>query len=232
MCKLQISRRPACRRRHVWRCALHAIARPAGSSVNLTATPVLSGHGALGSIGIRGGNSEEYPKGGSAVYRHRRPKRGGQDNVRAGVPSELRRDRRVCERRPHCGGTVAVSTSRCRNSSCRLMLLEIDRLASRRADFAIESTLSGLTLLSRWKRWKATGYRVEVIYLTLPSPDVAVRRIAQRVQQGGHAVPKADVLRRFERSWRNFCEFYKPIADAWMVYDNSGKRPRLIEAGP
>lgn len=114
----------------------------------------------------------------------------------------------------------------------RLMLLEIDRLASRRADFAIESTLSGLTLLSRWKRWKATGYRVEVIYLTLPSPDVAVRRIAQRVQQGGHAVPKADVLRRFERSWRNFCEFYKPIADAWMVYDNSGKRPRLIEAGP
>jgi predicted ABC-type ATPase len=114
----------------------------------------------------------------------------------------------------------------------RLMLLEIDRLASRRADFAIESTLSGLTFLSRWKHWKAMGYRIEVIYLTLPSADVAVRRIALRVQQGGHAVPKTDVLRRFERSWRNFCEFYRPMADAWMVYDNSGNTPRLIETGP
>ena len=76
------------------------------------------------------------------------------------------------------------------------------------------------------------GYRMEVIYLTLPSAEVAVRRIAEPVQQGGHAVPKADVFRRFERSWRNFREFYKPMADAWMVYDNSGIAPRLIETGP
>ena len=89
----------------------------------------------------------------------------------------------------------------------RLVLKEIDRLVSHGTDFALESTLSGLSLLSRWKRWKSNGYRIEVIYLSLPSAEVAVRRIAQRVRQGGHGVPTADVVRRFERSWANFREF-------------------------
>ena len=114
----------------------------------------------------------------------------------------------------------------------RLVLLEINRLADRRANFAIESTLSGLSFLSRWKRLKAMGYRIEVIYISLPSPEVALRRIAQRVRQGGHAVDEADVRRRFQRSWTNFCEHYRTMADAWMVYDNSGNTPQLIESWP
>jgi predicted ABC-type ATPase len=112
------------------------------------------------------------------------------------------------------------------------MLNEIDRLAASRADFAVESTLSGLTLLSRLKRWKASGYLVEVLYLSLPSPEICLQRVAQRTRQGGHDVPRADVIRRFERSWRNFRELYSPIAYAWMIYDNSGATPKLIEAGP
>ena len=114
----------------------------------------------------------------------------------------------------------------------RLLLDEMDRLAAGRADFAVESTLSGLSFLSRLNHWKTTGYRIEIIYLSLPSPEVALRRIAQRVHQGGHDIPKEDVLRRFQRSSTNFLELYKPIADAWMVYDNSGDSPRLVETGP
>ena len=114
----------------------------------------------------------------------------------------------------------------------RLLLSEIDRLAATGADFAIESTLSGLSLLSRLKNWNQHGYRVEVIYLTLPSPEVALRQIELRVRQGGHGIPKAHVIRRFQRSWSNFQKLYKPIAEAWMVYDNSGSKPRLIEEGP
>jgi len=44
-----------------------------------------------------------------------------------------------------------------------LVLKEIDRLVSRGADFGVESTLSGLSFLSRWKRWKTCSYRIEVI---------------------------------------------------------------------
>ena len=114
----------------------------------------------------------------------------------------------------------------------RLFLRELDRLANARLDFAFESTLSGLVNLGRLKRWKAAGYRIEIVYLRLPSPQLALRRIAARVKQGGHNVPRADVLRRFSRSWTNFQNTYRFVADAWTVYDNSGAKPRLLEQGP
>lgn len=114
-------------------------------------------------------------------------------------------------------------------SAGRLFLGELDRLAKAHQDFAFESTLSGLTYVSRLKRWKAAGYRIEIIFLRLASVQLALRRITARVKQGGHNVPRADVLRRFVRGWNNFETAYKPLADAWEVYDNSGNRPILLE---
>lgn len=114
----------------------------------------------------------------------------------------------------------------------RLLLRELDRLARARLDFAFESTLSGLGYLRRLRRWKAAGYRIEIVYLRLPSPRLGLRRIAARVRQGGHNAPRADVVRRFNRSWRNFQAAYRLLADAWTVYDNSGSTPRLLERGP
>jgi predicted ABC-type ATPase len=60
----------------------------------------------------------------------------------------------------------------------------------------------------------------------------ALRRIAARVRQGGHNVPRSDVLRRFSRSWINFQKRYRLLAVVWSVYDNSGATPRLLEQGP
>ena len=114
----------------------------------------------------------------------------------------------------------------------RLFLKELDRLAKARLDFAFESTLSGLVYLNRLKRWKAAGYRIELIYLRLSSPRLALRRIAARVKQGGHNVPRADVLRRFTRSWNNFQNVYQLLADEWTLYDNSGSKPLVLEQGP
>jgi predicted ABC-type ATPase len=114
----------------------------------------------------------------------------------------------------------------------RLFLKELDRLARSRSDFAFESTLSGLVYINRLKRWKAAGYRIEIVYLRLSSPRLALRRIAARVKQDGHNVPRAYVLRRFDRSWANFEKFYRLLADVWSVYDNSGRNPRILERGP
>lgn len=113
----------------------------------------------------------------------------------------------------------------------RLFLAELDRLANARRDFAFETTLSGLVYLKRLMQWSKAGYRIGIIYLRLPSPRLALSRIASRVRQGGHDVPRRDVLRRYARGWRNFRDFYRPIADMWAVYDNSGDRPRLLEKG-
>lgn len=59
-----------------------------------------------------------------------------------------------------------------------------------------------------------------------------LRRIAARVKQGGHNVPRTDVLRRFRRGWLNFQKYYRPLADHWEIYDNSQRTPRLLEIGP
>jgi len=117
-------------------------------------------------------------------------------------------------------------------SAARLMLEEIDRLVERRADFAWERTLSGLGHVKRIQIMKRLGYHVEIIYLRLASSTLALRRIAARVRQGGHNVPKADVLRRFSRSWQNFETRYRPLADAWAVYDNSSKPPNNDRVRP
>ena len=97
---------------------------------------------------------------------------------------------------------------------------------------AFESTLSGVSYAARLERWKAAGYRIEILFLSLSSPQLALRRVAARVRHGGHDVPRADLLRRFTRGWSNFHRIYRPLADAWTVYDNSGAVPRLLEQGP
>ena len=114
----------------------------------------------------------------------------------------------------------------------RIFLSELDRLAAARADFAFETTLSGLVYLARLRRWKAEGYRIEIIFLRLPSPLLALRRVAMRVKQGGHNVSRVDVLRRFRRGLENFQSNYRLLADIWTVYDNSGPSPKLIERFP
>ena len=117
-------------------------------------------------------------------------------------------------------------------AAARIFLVELDRLATGRTSFAFETTLSGHAHVKRLAKWKALGYRIEIAYLKIDSPQIALKRIAARVKQGGHDVAREDVLRRFGRSWKNFVAIYRPLADAWAVYDNSSVEPRLLEQSP
>ena len=94
-----------------------------------------------------------------------------------------------------------------------LFLTELRRLAKAHEDFAFESTLSGRTYLPLLRHWKASGYLIELVFLSLPSVDLALQRIAARVRQGGHDVPRTDVVRRFGRSGSNFRSIYRDMAD-------------------
>jgi len=114
----------------------------------------------------------------------------------------------------------------------RLVLRELDRLVEAKADFAFESTLSGLRYAKRIQDWKVHGYSIGMVYLRLPSPQLALSRVAARVKQGGHTVARSDVLRRYKRGWANFLEVYRPLADDWIVYENSESPPKLLERGP
>jgi len=113
----------------------------------------------------------------------------------------------------------------------RLMLGEIKERVRQRQSFAFETTLSGRTYARLIREWQALGYHVKLIFLMLPNPDVAVARVAARVSQGGHNVPEDVIRRRFTLGLQNLTDIYKLLVDAWVLYDNSGSVPKLMEWG-
>lgn len=110
----------------------------------------------------------------------------------------------------------------------RMVLAEIEESLSQGIDFGFESTLSGRGYIKLLQRMRDRGYLVHIFFLWLPNPDSALARIRQRVLSGGHAVAPDDVRRRFDRSIRNFLLEYRHLADTWMLFDNSERRPIVI----
>ncbi len=110
----------------------------------------------------------------------------------------------------------------------RIMLSEIERRVRKGESFAFETTLSGPGYARMISRWRSAGYRVKLIFLSLPNAELAIARVAARVAQGGHHVANAVVRRRFHAGLSNFEDIYKDLVDKWEWYDNSGNVPRLI----
>ena len=113
----------------------------------------------------------------------------------------------------------------------RIMLSEIQRRTRKGESFAFETTLSGHVYARLIPLWRMDGYRVRLIFLNLPNPEMAILRVAARVKQGGHNVASAVVRRRFESGLRNFQDMYKDLVDRWEWYDNSNSTPTLISFG-
>ena len=111
----------------------------------------------------------------------------------------------------------------------RLMLAEMERHFLAGRSFAFETTLSGRAYLRHIARWRAAGYRAELIFLQLNHADEAVARVAQRVLQGGHNIPEAVIRRRFRAGLENFRQHYAAAVDEWSLYDNAGKTPVLLD---
>ncbi len=118
-------------------------------------------------------------------------------------------------------------------SAGRILLKQIHEFASKRTDFAFETTLSGKTYVMLLRRLKQQGYAIHLFFLWIPSVELALVRIRDRVAKGGHDVPVMDVRRRFGRSVQNFWRVYRPLLDSWTVFNTSTAPPTLIakEAG-
>lgn len=69
---------------------------------------------------------------------------------------------------------------------------------------------------------------MHLFFLWLPSAELAIARIKERVLEGGHHVPAEDVRRRFVRGINNFFTAYESLFDSWMLFDNSKAKPILI----
>lgn len=104
----------------------------------------------------------------------------------------------------------------------RIMLERLKELADSRADFAFETTLAAKSFGLWLVQLQEKGYQVHLIFLWLPNAEFAIARVADRVQGGGHHVQDDIVRRRYAAGIRNFVSLYRPIADTWSVFDNSG----------
>ncbi len=118
--------------------------------------------------------------------------------------------------------TVAVTAG-------RVMLRRIKSLALQRADFAFETTLASRTFKPMLHAMQAGDYEFHLIYLWLQTPELALERVRERLKLGGHDVPEDVVRRRYRRGLFNFFNLYRPIADSWLMLDNSaGPAPKPI----
>ncbi len=110
----------------------------------------------------------------------------------------------------------------------RVFLSRLRELIARRVNFAFETTLAGQAYTGLLQRMRDKGYRIHLLFLWVPSPELALRRVADRVRKGGHNVPEKDVRRRFSRGLRNLFSVYKDLCDVIAIFDNSSAHPRLI----
>ena len=116
-------------------------------------------------------------------------------------------------------------------AASRLMLRLIDDYVRKGETFAFETTLSGRSYARMIPNWQAQGYWVRLYFLSLPSADMAVARVRNRVLEGGHNVDEEVVRRRFNAGLRNFQQIYQDIVNEWRLYDANEEFPKLAAEG-
>lgn len=102
----------------------------------------------------------------------------------------------------------------------KLMLQRIETLLERKSTFAIETTLATRSYARLVVRARELGYQVVLLFFWLSSPEMAIERVAKRVSEGGHNIPKDIIIRRYWLGLKNFFNIFVPIVDSWMFFDN------------
>lgn len=128
-------------------------------------------------------------------------------------------------------GLAPFSPQRAAMQAGRLVLQRIHELAAKGTTFGFETTLAGRSPLSLLKRLQKSGYKLHLYFLWLPSVNLAIKRVEDRVRQGGHSVPISDIRRRFDRGLGHLFKVYLPLIDEWVIFDNSGGIPKEIAFG-
>ncbi len=116
-------------------------------------------------------------------------------------------------------------------SASRFMLVKIRYLLDRRADFCIETTLATRSLVRIIEEARDLGYSVTVLYFWLSSPELAIQRVHDRVEKGGHNIPEDVVRRRYVMGLNYFFKTYSPLCDRWVLADNSHSPFTVVAEG-
>ena len=127
-------------------------------------------------------------------------------------------------------GLAAFAPETAAIAAGRIMLDRLTELADAGESFAFETTLASRTFAKRLRAMRTRGYSVNLVFVWVSTPELSVRRVADRVRLGGHHVPTEDIHRRYERGLQNFFRLYRPLADRWWFFDNSTAEGRRVIA--
>lgn len=113
-------------------------------------------------------------------------------------------------------------------TASKLMVQRLRDLLGAKKSFAFETTAAGTNYIKYLKDAQAVGYEINLMFLWLSSPDLAVKRVARRVAEGGHYVPEETIRRRYKAGLRNMVKYYLPLAHTALILDNSIGLQKII----
>jgi predicted ABC-type ATPase len=113
----------------------------------------------------------------------------------------------------------------------KVMLQRINQLMHEKEDFAFETTLSTKSYISLIKTAKERGYFVTLLFFWLNDVKLAKQRVATRVKEGGHNIPKEVIERRYKNGLQNLFSLFIPACDYWILIDNSNNPYSKIAEG-
>ena len=113
----------------------------------------------------------------------------------------------------------------------RLMLQRIEELLKRNETFSIETTLATRSYVNFVKQAQEQGYSVRLLFFWLSTPELAVKRVAERVSKGGHDIPQDIIRRRYVAGINNLFKLFMPIVNYWAIFDNSETPRKKVAIG-
>ncbi len=113
----------------------------------------------------------------------------------------------------------------------KLMLQRIEELLKRNETFSIETTLATRSYVNLVKQAQEQGYSVRLLFFWLSTPELAVKRVAERVSKGGHDIPQDIIRRRYVAGINNLFKLFMPIVNYWAIFDNSETPRRKVAIG-
>ena len=112
----------------------------------------------------------------------------------------------------------------------RIMLARMDELLQKGETFAFETTLATKSYKQKIEWAQANGYEVTLLFFWLDSPNIAKKRVAQRVAEGGHNIPLETIERRYYNGIANLFTIYIDMVDICYIFDNSeGERTPIAK---
>ncbi len=110
-------------------------------------------------------------------------------------------------------------------TASKLLIKRLKELLEANRNFAFETTASGTNYVKYLQMAKQKKYAIHIVFLWLSNPQEAIKRVSQRVKQGGHFVEKEVIERRYYLGIKNFINFYLPLANTALILDNSLEGP-------